>query len=63
MTSITPELINRINQLARKKKLEGLTPDEEKEQARLRRIYLDGIRDQFKCTLDSIRVVDDKDLH
>lgn len=63
MNSITPELISRINELARKKKLDGLTPAEEKEQSRLRRTYLEGIRAQFKGTLDSIRIIDDKDLN
>ena len=33
---MTPEKIARINELARKKKAEGLTPEEEVEQAKLR---------------------------
>lgn len=36
--------IDRINELARKKKTVGLTPDELTEQAALRREYLDGFR-------------------
>ncbi len=42
-------LINRINELAHKKKSEGLTPA----------IYLDGIRTQLKNQLDNIEVVDE----
>ncbi len=53
---ITKELINRINELAKKQKTSGLTPEEKAEQAKLRKIYLKGIRAQFKQTLDSIEV-------
>ena len=41
---ITPELIARINELARKKRSEGLTEEELAEQAKLRRIYLETTR-------------------
>ena len=56
---ITPELISRINELSRKKRAEGLSEAEAAEQASLRRIYLDSIREQMIDLLDSIRVVDD----
>ena len=55
---ITSELIARINELARKKRSVGLSEDELAEQQKLRRIYLDGIRDQVKGMLDNIEVVD-----
>ncbi|MDD4775481.1 MAG: DUF896 domain-containing protein [Syntrophomonas sp.] len=42
----------RINELARKKRQEGLTSEEQEEQARLYRIYIDEIKDQLKCALD-----------
>lgn len=42
----------RINELARKKRQEGLTSQEQEEQARLYRIYIDEIKDQLKCALD-----------
>lgn len=38
------EKIDRINELARKKKTVGLTQAEAEEQAKLRREYLDGFR-------------------
>lgn len=56
---ITPELIARINELARKKRSEGLTEEELAEQAKLRRIYLDTIRSRVEATLQNIEFVDD----
>ncbi|MFD1394923.1 DUF896 domain-containing protein [Kroppenstedtia eburnea] len=56
---ITDELIQRINELARKQKAEGLTPAEKEEQQRLRQKYLQGIRGAVKSQLDRIRFVDD----
>ncbi len=42
----------RINELAAKKKAEGLTSEEEAEQARLYRMYIDEVKEQLKCALD-----------
>ena len=42
--AITNEQIERINELARKHKAEGLTEAETEERAKLRRIYLDSVR-------------------
>lgn len=47
------EKIERINELARKMKTEGLTPAEKTEQAALRREYLDGFRENMKQILES----------
>ena len=52
--------IERINELAKKSKAEGLTKQEKEEQALLRAEYLQAIRANFKTTLDSIEVVDNK---
>ena len=52
--------IDRINELARKKKAGGLTEAETAEQAELRREYLDGYRKNLKAMLDSI-IVEEKD--
>ena len=55
-----PKKIERINELARKKKTAGLTEDEAAEQAALRKEYLDGYRENLKAMLDHI-VVQEKD--
>lgn len=55
---ITKEKIDRINVLARKKKAEGLTEEEAKEQQALRAEYLQGIRANLKRQLDAIEIVD-----
>lgn len=52
---ITKELIARINELARKQRTCGLTDEEKAEQAQLRRIYIDCIKDRVKDTLDCVR--------
>ena len=48
--------IERINELARKKKAGGLTEDEQAEQAALRKEYLEGYRRNLKAMLDGIIV-------
>lgn len=50
--------IARINELAHKKKTIGLTDEEIKEQAELRKEYLEKIRANFRQTLDSIEYKD-----
>lgn len=55
---ITPEMIARINELARKQRGEGLTEAEKEEQARLRRLYIDHIKGQVKDALDPARTGD-----
>lgn len=49
-------LLNRINELAKKKREQGLTPDEQAEQKKLYKIYLGEIRTQFDRTLDNVSV-------
>lgn len=51
-------LIERINQLAHKKKKEGLTQEELVEQKQLYQLYLNNIRCQLKAQLDNIEIVD-----
>lgn len=55
---ITPELLARINELARKKRTIGLTDEELAEQKELYKIYLAAIRGQVMSLLDSIEIVD-----
>lgn len=50
------EQIERINELARKKKTVGLTADELEEQARLRAQYLKEFRANLEDTLSRVRV-------
>ena len=53
---VTQEQINRINELAKKKREQGLTPEEQAEQKKLYKIYLGEIRTQFDKTLDNVSV-------
>ncbi|MGM9903952.1 MAG: DUF896 family protein [Enterococcus sp.] len=55
---LSPEKIERINQLARKKKEEGLTPAEEKEQVQLREAYLSAFRSGMRHHIEGMKVVD-----
>ena len=48
--------INRINELARKAKTEGLTPEEEAERATLRAEYIAAYRESLRGQLDSMVV-------
>ena len=58
----TKEMIERINELAHKKKKEGLTEAELAEQKELYKRYLANIRGQLKAQLDNIEVVDNAPL-
>lgn len=50
------ELLKEINALAKKKKEEGLTKEEEKRQKELYAVYLKGFRQQMKQRLDNVEV-------
>lgn len=54
------ETINRINELARKAKAEGLTPEEIVERDKLRRIYIDAYKASLTAQLDNTYLVDEK---
>ena len=58
---ITDKELARINELAKKKKTEGLTPEEAAEQQVLRKKFLEDFRARFKEQLDCIEVVDPDD--
>ena len=51
-------MVERINELAHKKKKEGLTFDKVAEQKELYTRYLANIRGQLKAQLDNIEIVD-----
>ena len=50
------ELLKEINALAKKKREEGLTEEEQKRQKELYAIYLKGLREQVRAKLDNTDV-------
>lgn len=54
------EKLDRINFLAKKKKEEGLTPEEAQEQTDLRKEYLEEFRRGFRAQLENIVIVDEE---
>lgn len=58
---LTKEEINRINELAHKKKTGTLSEKERKEQITLRTKFLEDFRARFKEQLESIEIVDESD--
>lgn len=50
--------IDRINELARKSKTEGLTAEEKEEQKKLRAEYIAVIRMNMRAQLDNIDIVE-----
>lgn len=54
-----PKKIARINELAKKKKKEGLTGPEKVEQAKLREEYIEGYRRAVRHHVEGIKVVDE----
>ena len=52
--------IDRINELARKMKAEGLTEEEKAEQSVLRREYIDSFKRSLTGQLDNMYIVDEK---
>ncbi len=54
------EHIDRINELARKAKSEGLTPNEHAERETLRKAYIAEFRQSLQTQLDNTYIVDHK---
>ena len=52
------ERVKRINELAKKAKTEGLTPEETEERDRLRQEYLAAFRANLTAQLDNTYIVD-----
>lgn len=52
------EKIDRINELAIKQKSIGLTEEEKKEQADLRKEYLEAIRESMRANLNHISIIE-----
>ncbi len=60
---ITAELVEKINYLARKERYEGLTDEEKNEQQKVRRQYLDGIRQQIVDAMEGAGYTKKHDNH
>ena len=56
---LDPKKIERINELARKKKTVGLTPVEKEEQLLLRQEYLEAFRGGMRNHIEGLKVVDE----
>ena len=54
------EHIDRINELARKAKTDGLSPEETEERDRLRKAYIADFRKSLEAHLENTYVVDAK---
>ena len=55
---IPHNLIDRINELAHKKKTVGLTPEEKEEQKSLRETYLSIFREGFRNRIEMLQIYD-----
>ena len=55
---LDPKKIERINELARKKKTVGLTPVEQEEQLLLRQEYLEVFRGGMRNHIEGLNIVD-----
>ncbi|UEX89239.1 DUF896 domain-containing protein [Staphylococcus ratti] len=55
---LSQDKLKRINELAKKKKNEGLTKEEAKEQSQLRSEYLASFRNSFKEQIEHTKVID-----
>ena len=52
------EQMDRINELAKKQKSVGLSEEEKKEQAELRKEYIENIRNSLRADLNNISIVE-----
>ncbi len=55
---MTQEKINRINELARKQRAEGLTEEEKQEQFVLRREYIESFKNSLVSQLENTYIVE-----
>ena len=50
------DVIKRINELYKKSKEEGLNDNEKEEQQKLRRIYIDNVKRNFRAQLETVEL-------
>ncbi|MDN7244129.1 DUF896 domain-containing protein [Planococcus shenhongbingii] len=55
---LSPDKLNRINELSRKSKRAGLSIEEAKEQSLLRQEYLQTFRKTMRGTIENVKVID-----
>lgn len=55
---MTQEKINRINELARKQRTEGLTEEEKNEQFKLRREYIESFKQSLVSQLENTYILE-----
>jgi len=55
---LSPEKLQRINELSKKSKTTGLTMEEAKEQTNLRKEYLETFRSTMRDTIEHVKVID-----
>ncbi len=55
---LAKDKIDRINELSRKSKAEGLSLEEAKEQTSLRKEYLSTFRSTMRETIENVQVID-----
>jgi len=60
---LIPEIIDRINELARKSRDSELTSDEKTEQAQLRRLYIDNVKQQVQIQLEARKAANHSDAY
>ena len=58
-TMLEKSRLDRINELAKKAKTEGLTDEEKREQEQLRKEYIEKFRENFRGQLKKIKFVED----
>lgn len=57
---LSQDKLDRINVLARKKRAEGLTDEEEKEQKGLREEYIEAFRSGMRNSIEGMKIVDEE---
>lgn len=57
---LSKEKINRINELSKKSKAEGLNEGELLEQTKLRQEYLQSLRSSMTNTITNVKIIDPK---